>query len=275
MKLGTAIALTTVGLAGSALVLKNLPDAPDLSRIIVGGIAFVIPWVVHAALVKPTCSFLFITDTHGQASFNAALVTAMLKEENISFVAHGGDIADAYDLWDAWWDSPFARVIARWPVYAAQGNHDVSTDGGRLQFENRFDGVPHKVACGDAEVYFMPWAMTRVHAEWLYAAVQASTTKYRILVIHKPVWPVSEDDVRVRNLLTPVLPRINLVLSGHEHVYQDSMHGDVQQIIEVSGPKYYACPEGQHCVVNESGFTRVDVYSGELRTTHRVVATAD
>lgn len=261
--------LGAVGAGAAAYFLRG--KAPSL-RFLAAGAAFALPWGVHAALasVVPSCVFLFITDTHGSAAANRKLVDALLTEQGVAFVAHGGDVADAY--WSSWWDEAFRAVRERWPVYAASGNHDVETANSSAEFTARFGELPRSVRCGDTELFFVPWGLTRESAERLWSMVGRSDAPVKILVTHKPVWPVHDDDVRRRELLMPILDRIDLILSGHDHVYQDRMVDGERQIIEVSGPKKYPCPpDAAGCVENSTGYLRVEVYGSTIRVLRRTV----
>jgi predicted phosphodiesterase len=261
-----------LGTAGAGLAAYLLRERPTSLRLLAAGAAFGVPWVAHAALAKPSCVFLYVTDTHGSAEANQRLVQAMLEERDVSFVAHGGDVADEPRFWSVWWDELFAPVRERWPVYAASGNHDLATDENAAEFEERFGDLPRHVRCGDAELFFLPWGMTRATSSWLQAAVEASTASVRILVVHKPVWPMRDDDARQRALIEPVLDRIDLVLAGHEHAFQDRTHEGVRQIIEISGPKSYRCVAGARgCLADSRGYLRVEVYEDSFRVYRRAV----
>jgi len=274
VKGGTAILLGLLGSAGAGVTAAALRQEDPLLRVLGAGVAFGAPWAVHALLSaedehsdRPTCSFLYITDTHGAAIHNRSLVAAVLTENGIDFVVHGGDIADTPSLFRAWWDVPFAAVWERWSIYAAEGNHDVEMDDGAA-FLDRFEEPPYVVECGNAEVFILPWA-TRGVVDWLGEHVSRSTAQVRIMVVHRPIWPLSGGEL-------PRLPTdgFQLVLAGHEHVYQDSVHGDVRQIIEVSGPKKNDCPaEAAGCVADSTGYDRVDVFAdGTVKVSRRRVA---
>lgn len=277
MRFRTAALLTLLGAAGAGAAAYLLRGRPETVRLLAAGAAFGTPWIAHAALRKPTCSFLFITDTHGPAVDNAPLVRALLGESGISFVAHGGDVADSADLFQSWWDLPFRDVIARWRVLAAAGNHDYDTGLSSGAFAERFGILPRSVSCGSVDVYFLPWEANRFDAEWLLAAVKASTAQWKVLVTHRPVWPVaSGGGAALRGLLLPALPYIDLVLAGHEHVYQETSHEVggrvVRQIIDVSGPKKYACPAtADGCTSGQTAYLRIDAYDDELRVVRKVV----
>jgi predicted phosphodiesterase len=273
MKDSTSVILAIIGTAGAGLAAYLLRDRATSVRLLAAGTAFVLPWAAHATLAKQcSCAFLYITDTHGPAASNRKLVQTMLEEDGISFVAHGGDLADAPQFWSVWWDVPFAPILDRWPVYAASGNHDVETPENAAEFARRFGRLPSSVRCGNVEVFFVPWLLTRESAEQLWSLVHRSESRWKVLVTHKAVWPVREDDAWRRVLLVPILDQIDLVLAGHEHVFQDRTVNGLRQIVEISGPKKYNCPESaQGCVPNSTGYLRIEACDTELRVYRKVV----
>lgn len=230
-------------------------------------------------LEPPGCSMLFVSDTHGPAAENAALVEAMVAEEGVHAVLHGGDVADAADLYAPWFDVPFRPVEERWNVWAASGNHDAADAETRAAFGSRFSGLPTRFPCGAyAEIYILPWAPTAADIAWFTDAVEGSAahSHWRVLVIHRAPWPVGGGNARLRDALLPALAHIDLVLSGHDHVSSDSVHDvdghPVRQIIEVSGPKKYQCPaRADGCIEDETAYWRIGFYENEIRTSRRVV----
>lgn len=256
----------------AAFLLRN--QRPTL-QFLGAGVAFSIPWAVQAATRKPSCSVLFVTDTHGPAADNRALVQALLAERDVNLLVHGGDVADSADLYTSWWDRPFADVTQRWPIAAASGNHDVEEASGSAAFAARFGLLPRSVTCGDAEFFLLPWDTNRADATWVHERARASHAKWKVLVSHQPLWGVDGTGAHLRGLLLPALPYIDLVLAGHQHVVQDSQHlvggHSIRQIIDVSGPKKYVCPtDAVGCRAGETAYWRLNFYDDEI-TSSRIV----
>lgn len=274
MRAGTAILLSLLGTASAGIALRLARGRSAGLRAAAAGLAFAAPWAAHAALRSPECSVLFVSDTHGPAASNAALVRSMLLEDRISAVLHAGDVFDSDELAAPWFDEPFRDAVARWPWYAASGNHDMDSADA---FASRFPALPARLACGPADIYLLPWDPTDDDVAWLESKVAASTASYRVLVVHRAVWPVDGGNAALREALAAVLPRIDLVLSGHEHVSSDAMHDvgghQVRQIVEVSGPKKYECPASPAapCVSGETAYWRLDFYADGISATRRRV----
>jgi predicted phosphodiesterase len=262
VKIKTLVGLASIGAASAVLSGYFLRRRPRRLRYAASGAAFLLPFGVHALAGsdKPLTTFLFITDTHGAAASNANLVRALLQEQDVDFIVHGGDIADTESLWQAWWDTPFARVIQRWPVYPTRGNHDPES-GFRQHFPNRWP--PYTLSREGVDIFFIPYAVTDSVVAWLDRATAASTAPFKILVTHRPVWPANSGGA-LSSQLAASLPRLDLILAGHNHVYWDTP-GTPRQIIEISGPKMYACDAGTTgCVEGSAGYTRVEVYGDRL-----------
>jgi predicted phosphodiesterase len=274
MKTSTGLLMILASAAGAALGAALAQGRSPAARLLAAGIGFAAPWGLRAAFAsQPSCSFLFLTDTHGPAAVTSRVVEKMTKEQGIQFVIHGGDFADEPRFWPVWWDDPAQPLLDRWDVEAVTGNHDVDTEANRAEFNRRFGPLPRAIRCGDAaDIYLMPWAFNRSDAEWLWGQVRASTAQHRILVTHKAIWPVHDDDARLRGLVEPVIDRIDLILAGHDHVYQDSRHGGTRQVIEISGGKKYGCPaSARGCVEGTTGYLRIDVSDSGIDVTRRTV----
>lgn len=186
----------------------------------------------------PKVSFLFVADTHGPAAENARLASLLAKESRVDALLHAGDFADSPGLWSAWWDVPFAECLRRHIVVAASGNHD-----DLVEFSRRFGLLPQVFSFGgDVSVFALPWAYTRGHVAWLDRQLASSRARWRVLLVHRPVWRLSGD--LDEELLSVIRGRVHLVLSGHEHVSWDSVRDGVRQVVIVSGPKKYSCPGG-------------------------------
>ncbi len=277
MRAKTALFLTILGAAGAMLSEIVLHGQRPMVRLLGAGAMFTLPWGLHAVLRTPLCSVLFVTDTHGSAEANRPLVAAMLTESGVDRVVHAGDIADAPEFWNPWWDVGFREVIDRWPVDAAPGNHDYEEDANRAEFTRRFGLLPRAVTCGNAEFFFLPWYTDRADADWVYGRARASRATWKVLVTHQPVWGVDGSGASLRGKLLPALGYIDLVLAGHQHVAQDSYHDvaghTVRQIIDVSGPKKYDCPaDAQGCTADETAYWLFSFYEDEIVATRKVVS---
>jgi len=269
------------GLAGATSLLVR--DRSAAARSLTAGASVVLPWLIDGAyqVTKgPEAVLVFVSDTHGSAESNAALVAKLQTESAVDAWIHGGDVVDGElgaGIWRRWWDVPFRSVLGGAPWYAAEGNHD-ETDGTLQELEERFGSLPRVVRVGTVDVFLLPWGHGQAVAAWLARRVAASTARWRVLVAHEPLWAAQEgheDDLDAIEWLRPALRSIDLVLSGHEHVravLQREVDGHpIRQVIEVSGPKKYRCGSAPECVADQTGYTRIVAYDDELRLDRVVV----
>lgn len=269
MKTSTAVPLILLGAAGASLGLYLTRGRGTGARTAAGVAGFLTPWAAYAAVGNPTtCTFGVLFDTHGAASRNQALAERIAQEQGIDVWLHAGDVADNASLYGPWWDDVILPAIGGVPVVAAQGNHDTV---GASAFERRFGHLPMAFTCGDAEVFVLPWSLSQATADWLLDAVSSSASRWKILLLHHPVWSASRTDNRTRQeRLAPALEYIDLVLAGHDHVFWDSVHvldsgHRVRQVIDISGPKKYRCrSDREGCVEDSTGYIRVEVGPGEM-----------
>ena len=268
------------GLAGVTSLLVRDRDAA--ARAVVAGASLAFPWLIDGLYHQthgPEAVLLFVSDTHGGPGSERALVAKLQAEDAVDAFLHGGDIVDGElgaEGWAVRWDAAFRAVPGPW--YAASGNHDVETAEGLAAFHARFGRLPRAVRVGSVDVFLLPWNHGAGSAAWLAERVQAGGARWRVLVTHRPLWSVKEggsDDAASIERLRPALSKIDLVLSGHEHVravLEREVDGHrIRQVVEVSGPKHYACGTSPECVSGESGYTRIVAYEDELRL-DRVVA---
>lgn len=150
-------------------------------------------------------------------------------------------------------DRPYAGLLTRGVVFrAALGNHDMRNDSGRdliANFDRFHIGGPlgyysftageWRTATGEAAplVEFIVLNTVRLEKRqgdpeqlaWLEQALTASRARWRILYGHHPLYSTGErhgSNVEVRRHVEPLLlgpsgePRVDVVLGGHDHIYQ-------------------------------------------------------
>ena len=125
---------------------------------------------------------------------------------------------------------PYRPVLDDAMLVATLGNHDTEAGHGAAQF--RYLGHPslpavRTVASGDVDVAFFVLdsnAPLLPQGQWLATALEESEAEYRIVVLHHPPYTCSmhSGDRSVRTAIVPVLERhrVELVLSGHNHLYE-------------------------------------------------------
>jgi 3',5'-cyclic AMP phosphodiesterase CpdA len=143
---------------------------------------------------------------------------------------------------------PYAPVLrAGIELLATLGNHDIRTDTEAIR---RLFGMPANyftVVRGPVEFFVLDTSRGRVDAAqvaWLEQVLQASTSPWKIAVMHVPLFSSSEyhgSNERLQTALRPVFERydVQLVIAGHDHNYERTLPiGDVTYIVSGGG----CCP---------------------------------
>ena len=126
------------------------------------------------------------------------------------------------------WHEPYGWVADEGlPVIASLGNHDIEEDGGAAVMD--LFGMPdrwYSVLLGRAEIFVLD-ANDIGSAEqlgWMTAALTASEATWKIVVFHQAAYSCSEHDgtPEVQSAWVPLfkVAGVDLVLNGHDHVYQ-------------------------------------------------------
>ena len=146
----------------------------------------------------------------------------------------------------------YGAFVAGERFFPATGNHDY--DQGIENFDDYFGYLngqrDYTVVLGSAEFFVLDGeqGMASLDANhnqemWLRQVVSASTADYKIVIVHYP--PFSSGD---RHGSTPdyqwdfASMGIDLVLSGHDHIYERIVVGGVTYVVNGAGGKaLYAC----------------------------------
>jgi predicted phosphodiesterase len=148
-------------------------------------------------------------------------------------VYHGSFIAESLQ---EYFIKPFAPLLAlKIPFFAALGNHDYKD--GRLRGEVEyplFNMVGQRYysldfgASGAAVSFFICdseslKAGDQKQLSWLSYALNASTSRWKILLLHEPIEATQfhhGPSEHLRQLLQPILKQVDVVFSGHNHFYE-------------------------------------------------------
>ncbi|MFZ5351426.1 MAG: phosphodiester glycosidase family protein [Bacillota bacterium] len=247
-------------------------------------------------------SFLYITDPQGASRSDYDKLTATLKKIgdigiDTSFTAITGDLVDTGSNGDQWkyFFESMGDLAAEKPIVPVIGNHELSKgDSMGLNFINNFT-LPENGPDGLKETcYSFDYGNTHFavlnsqislddQVEWLEKDMQTSTKKWKIVMLHRGPYPSFYDGRGIKSKFTAVFDKldVDLVLSGHDHVYSRAImengkktslgKGTVYVNGGSSGVKYY---DGQkkdyHAVVYDEDkqvFSFVDIGAEELKFT--------
>lgn len=206
----------------------------------------------------------------GFANFASTVNAAYNKYQDIDLSILAGDVVDAGNIFSQWADLYYysKNHFANNMWMSAIGNHDTNDNGDA--FSGFFYGPNNGVVSGngprnyyfeinnaiifnfDTEAGFNSYDPGYTKQIALLKEVMANTTKaFKIVVMHRSAYPVNYNEANIR-ALAPVFEEagIDLVISGHDHVYhRTTMYQgakvDIQNGVTYvvtgtsSGAKYY------------------------------------
>jgi predicted phosphodiesterase len=199
-------------------------------------------------------------------------VIALLERQAPDLVLHVGDLAYEHGTTQQVFQRftvPFAGVMDHRPLFAAVGNHDVETDGGRPFFDAVVQ--PTNPVDGTESYYSLDWGGCHVvaldstadlspqspQATWLASDLQASTARWKLVFFHHPVWSSSSHggSPDLQASLGPVLEAhgVDLVLCGHDHDYERTFPMVGATPVDVGFEPDYHDPAGPIYVVTGGG----------------------
>ena len=206
-------------------------------------------------------AFIVFGDNHAGLIFNDSatlkLVSRMNREDRfkkipIDFVASAGDITVSGSSWQYRTYNKI-RSIIKWPVISAIGNHD-DDNGGSARFEKLAGASDFSYA--DRNSYFIfidniTNDLTEAQFTWIEEELEkGSDYKHRFIVAHKsPISPYYQSWYRPE--LSPWSYRfmklcekykVDIVFSGHEHIYSQNSHGGVKYIVTGGGGMFTTFP---------------------------------
>ncbi|MFQ5507312.1 MAG: metallophosphoesterase family protein [Planctomycetota bacterium] len=170
-------------------------------------------------------------------------LAARVVPEEPALIVHLGDLVYPWGRREHYPEAfflPLAELLRSVAFYPTAGNHDLITEGGAPYLE-MFE-MPGKQGPGRGFYYDFVYGPVRFYCvdsfknsiepgspqhQWLVQRLGAAKERWRVLFTHRPFLSVSRSEKhqasrRLKESLHPLLAkhRVQLVLSGHDHVYQ-------------------------------------------------------
>lgn len=175
---------------------------------------------------------------------------------DVDLIYLAGDIVDTGDVWQQWRFFEEAMINRNDLLITAVGNHDLMgsadiyeksflyPENGLIKNRNFYIDLEFaRLAVWDTESY----GTFDEQSQWLKNVM--ATDKFKIVLMHRSVYPVSYNESHIRALHQIFdATDIDLVLSGHDHIYsrtrmKDGQHAHDGTVYIVggsgSGSKYY------------------------------------
>jgi len=190
---------------------------------------------------RDKCSFLFVGDVQDTIGgiANRFLREALARQPQCEFLVCGGDLTERPA--NQYWAETFCTLDSigqSMPILNITGNHDY-LKGIISRLERRFplvfsyfldskvdDNMVYTLNYGDLQLFvldsnrefFHLWTQRR----WLEEQLEKSQAKWKILVLHHPLYSIKGKNNLIQRWMFDDLVRhygIDLVLQGHEHAY--------------------------------------------------------
>ena len=228
------------------------------------------PWFSFAThpLRPKRFSFMFVGDVQDTIGgiANRLLLDAWGHHPDTEFLVCGGDMIERPA--NQYWAETFGTLDSigqSMPILNVTGNHDYFK-GVIQRLERRFplvfsyfldskvdDNMVYTLNYGDAQIFvldsnrefFYLWTQR----QWLKQQLEQSKAKWKILVLHHPLYSIKGGNNKVQQWMFDDLVRdygIDLVLQGHEHAYarmtaHDDLAGAIAPVYTIShcSPKNY------------------------------------
>jgi len=187
-------------------------------------------------------AFAVIGDS-GRGRKGQLAVAALLERVEPDLILHTGDIvypSGEERHYDRRFFVPYGRLLKEVPVFPILGNHDLERDNGAAYLNNFH--LPRNDMQGTGRYYSFDWGNAHFVAlnselyhgdhsyspeeqkTWLERDLKETRHPWKIVYFHRPIYSSSKhgSDQRIREDLEPVLVRhqVDLVFSGHDHVYE-------------------------------------------------------
>lgn len=222
--------------------------------------------------VNSGLSFIYIGDIqdHTQGSTGEFFKEIHHQHPDVAFWALGGDVIERpTDEYWKYWHSTMDSIAGYTPFVAATGNHEYlkgaiktldprwihtfsNPGNGPKGFTGRSYSLDFEDLCYiviDTDGIQGPQSLYR-HRAWLKQVLATTTKKWKIVMMHHPVYSVRDgrNNYYVRWTFKPLFEKydVNLVLQGHDHGYSRiTTKTDDQQkqcpvyIVSSSSPKSY------------------------------------
>jgi len=226
--------------------------------------------------------FIFTVYGDQGTSSQARSIVSAMKESGSTLHLHTGDLSYAGKnsfLWNSWFDI-IEPIASRVPYMTAVGNHEYDDDPSLSAYRDKFVlpnderwysfdwGNTHFISLDLGPSYASPIGNERL--EWLRNDLARSSNNpsisWIIVFTHFPLYSSGSShgsDVSHRSVLVPIFEEfgVNIVFSGHEHVYERT-HPIMSEKVTDFNPGSYSNPQGIIYVITGGGGRDLHSFSG-------------
>ncbi|MBM76574.1 MAG: hypothetical protein CMK59_14295 [Proteobacteria bacterium] len=174
-------------------------------------------------------------DSRGAYGTWNQIITSM-EEENVDLILFSGDMVELganQNEWNEWFDAS-SDVLARIPFLAAHGNHEFLAQNYFAQFGFPNNEEWYSVEYGSLLAISLNDTVrdsnqiSTDQVSFLNEELSSSEAKWKFAFHHQPAFSTCTrhgSDLDVREAWTPVFDeyKVDLVLAGHNHIYERSV----------------------------------------------------
>jgi predicted phosphodiesterase len=205
--------------------------------LLVGTTAIVL--LLNPAGNNDTLNFYVFGDSQGyQGGVEQIVATANLHRPE--FIFHCGDLT-SFGQRNQYQDIKTILDQSQVPVYTTIGNHDIKNDGGQYYIQY-FGSSTYSFNSGPAHISVFNTSsgdVTDSEFSWLEQDLSQDNSEYKFVFTHIPPYdPLSKLDHSLLNATTSARlmqlfedQNVDVVFTGHIHLFNDSMHNCVRYIV--------------------------------------------
>lgn len=210
-------------------------------------------------------AFIVFSDNHAGLIFNDSSTLKMVNHINredrfkkipVDFVASAGDVTNRGSGWDYRAFNKIRSAI-KWPVISAIGNHDDDKPGSAKDFKKYVGEAEFSFADRDSYFIFIDNSSNDItddqFAKLEKELAKSLSYKHRFVIAHKS--PLS---LYQQSWFRPELSvwsyrfmklcekyKVDIVFSGHEHMFREAAYGGVKYITSGGGGMLTQIPEAE------------------------------
>jgi 3',5'-cyclic AMP phosphodiesterase CpdA len=188
-------------------------------------------------------------DSRSQTADHRKVTVALAEEfgEEIAFCVHTGDfVQDGRDRasWPVQFFGPAQELLSRVPIYPVLGNHENNSSHYFDFFDLPGNERWYSIDRGPVHLVFLdscsPMQPNSEQYNWLVNDLESTDAPWTVVTLHHPFFSSGPHGLERPDLqkdIVPVLEQfgVDVVFSGHDHLYERSVKDDIVYIVSGGG----------------------------------------
>jgi predicted phosphodiesterase len=223
---------------------------PVSHRKLIAYVCFLFLWFSGTVYSTEAGSFAIIGDTRiGLTEEHYADFIRIVQAQGIGLIVHTGDVIHQPGNESQW--RRFLEITGKNTILVAPGNHDLKDTKSLQVYEKLIQRPPYfSFSFGDTQMIILcselpgePGRIAGKQLQWLSDELK-KPFQYRLVFIHRPLFPVTyhksysldrytKDRDALHGLF--IKHKVNIVIAGHEHVYNRMTKDGILYVITGGG----------------------------------------